>query len=382
MWYGLQDSVSELFGMSAPQHLRKDEFWAVSDVSFELRRGQCLGLIGGNGAGKSTLLKMLNGIIKPDRGEIEMRGRVGALIELGTGFNGILTGRENVYNNGVILGLSKKEIDELFDEIVEFAELQEFIDAPLKNYSSGMRLRLGFAVAAHMKPDILILDEVLAVGDAAFKMKSMSKMYELISSCAVIFVNHSANNLSRVATDILYLEKGENKYYGSDVSRGIETYQQNVRNDLKTIIKDAYGHLLNLQVSSSDETIGHDGLMYMAHLSDLIIFLQFTFTRKVSKYKLVFSFTNKDLIIVGQFHSDYFECSNSEEIQKMKVIIPAVLFVQGHYFVSLEVVGILAEEDTPETVLINYKNCGQFYVISHDSSALGLLQLTGTVALL
>ena len=148
--------------------LRAGEFFAVKDVSFELRRGECLGLIGHNGAGKTTLLKMLNGLIKPDAGTITMRGRVGALIALGAGFNPILTGRENIYINGSVLGLTKKEIDAKIDEIIDFAEIREFIDMPVQSYSSGMSVRLGFAVATALDPDVLIVDEVLAVGGAEF----------------------------------------------------------------------------------------------------------------------------------------------------------------------------------------------------------------------
>jgi lipopolysaccharide transport system ATP-binding protein len=148
----------------------------VNDVSFELKRGQCLGLIGRNGAGKSTLLKMLNGLIKPDKGRIEMRGRVAALIELGAGFNPILTGRENIYNNAAILGFKKKETDHLLGDIIAFSEMEEFIDTPVQYYSSGMKVRLSFAVAAFLKPDVLILDKVLAVGDAGFRIKSFNKM--------------------------------------------------------------------------------------------------------------------------------------------------------------------------------------------------------------
>jgi lipopolysaccharide transport system ATP-binding protein len=174
LWYGLKDVFTEMNPWqprsaalpAAPSgnDLRPAEFWAVNDVSFQLRRGECLGLIGHNGAGKTTLLKMLNGLIKPDSGSITMRGRVGALIALGAGFNPILTGRENVYINGAILGLSKKEIDDQIDSIIDFAEIREFIDSPVQSYSSGMQVRLGFAVATAMKPDVLILDEVLAVG--------------------------------------------------------------------------------------------------------------------------------------------------------------------------------------------------------------------------
>jgi lipopolysaccharide transport system ATP-binding protein len=168
LYYGVLDVFSGIKGSDKKRELRKDEFWAVRDVSFEVRRGECLGLIGHNGAGKSTLLKMLNGLIKPDEGKITMHGKVGALIELGAGFNPILTGRENIYNNAAVIGFSKKEIDAKFDEIVAFSEIEEFLDMPVQNYSSGMKVRLGFAIAAQMEPDVLIIDEVLAVGDLGF----------------------------------------------------------------------------------------------------------------------------------------------------------------------------------------------------------------------
>src|SRR5262245_2276265 len=154
MFYGVQDVVRDIFRLdSYTGELRDNEFWAIDGVSFEVKRGECLGIIGPNGAGKSTLLKMLNGILLPDRGKITRRGRVGARIELVAGFHPMLTGRENIYVNGAILGLGRKEIDRKFDEIVAFAELEDFIDSPVKFYSSGMYVRLGFAVSAHLNPD-------------------------------------------------------------------------------------------------------------------------------------------------------------------------------------------------------------------------------------
>lgn len=213
LWYGVKDIASEAAGRNGGHdRLRPEEFWAVKDVSFELRRGECLGLIGRNGAGKTTLLKMLNGLIKPDKGRIEMRGRVGALIALGTGFNPILTGRENIYVNASVLGLSKKETDEKFDEIVDFAELADFIDAPVQSYSSGMSVRLGFAVASTLKPDILLLDEVLAVGDANFRSKCWRRIGELLQYAAVILVSHEAYAISRVCDRAIMLDKGWVKY--------------------------------------------------------------------------------------------------------------------------------------------------------------------------
>jgi lipopolysaccharide transport system ATP-binding protein len=224
LWYGVRDMNDEVIGRSKKDVLRKDEFWAVKDVNFELRRGECLGLIGHNGAGKSTLLKMLNGLIKPDQGRIEMHGRVGALIELGAGFNPVLTGRENVYINGQILGFTKKEIDEKYEAIVEFAELQDFMETPVQSYSSGMKVRLGFAIAAQMEPDILIIDEVLAVGDLGFRLKCFNVIDSLIQSCCVIFVSHSMQQISRLCSHAMLLGNSKVKFFGEDVSQAIDIY--------------------------------------------------------------------------------------------------------------------------------------------------------------
>jgi lipopolysaccharide transport system ATP-binding protein len=208
LWYGLRDLGNEICGRRHGGGLRPDEFWAVQDVSFELKRGECLGLIGRNGAGKTTLLRMLNGLIKPDAGRIEMRGRVGALIALGAGFNPILSGRENIYVNASVLGLSQRGIDAKIEEIIDFAEIGEFIDMPVQTYSSGMTVRLGFAVASTLKPDVLLLDEVLAVGDANFRSKCWRRIGELLSDAAVILVSHEAYAISRVCDRAILLEKG------------------------------------------------------------------------------------------------------------------------------------------------------------------------------
>jgi len=162
MVYGVTDIGRNTLGLSShSENLRKHEFWAVDDISFEVRKGETLGIIGSNGSGKTTLLKMLNGIFWPDKGKITINGRVGALIEVGAGFHPLLTGRENVYINAAILGMTKEEVDEKFDSIIEFADIGDFLDTPVKFYSSGMYVRLGFAVAVHCEPDILLVDEVL-----------------------------------------------------------------------------------------------------------------------------------------------------------------------------------------------------------------------------
>ena len=233
LWYGVKDIASELnpfatthaeIGSRKCSALREGEFWANDNISFELRRGECLGLIGRNGAGKTTLLKMLNGLIKPDSGTIEMRGRVGALIALGAGFNPILTGRENIYVNGSILGLTKEEIDGKLEDIIDFSEISDFIDSPVQSYSSGMQVRLGFAVATALDPDVLILDEVLAVGDASFRAKCYNRIGDLQKSAAVIFVSHSMEQVGRICDSALVLSKGVQAYVGK-VENAIPMYE-------------------------------------------------------------------------------------------------------------------------------------------------------------
>lgn len=218
LWYGMKDLGRELVGGPNGRNgeLREDEFWAVKDISFELKRGECLGLIGRNGAGKTTLLKMLTGLIKPDAGRIEIRGRIGALIALGAGFNPILTGRENIFVNAAVLGLSKDEINARFDEIVEFAGLAEFIDAPVQSYSSGMVVRLGFAIAATTEPEILLLDEVLAVGDAMFQARCINRIRELQrNGVTTILVSHNMTDIMRYTDSGMYMQDSQIKACGA-----------------------------------------------------------------------------------------------------------------------------------------------------------------------
>ena len=230
LWYGVKDLVSGITGSQANRELRDKEFWAIKDISFELRRGECLGLIGHNGAGKSTLLKILNGLINPDEGSVTMRGRVGALIELGAGFNPILTGRENIYNNGAVLGFTRKEIDAKVEEIIDFSEIREFIDMPVQNYSSGMKVRLGFSVAVQMEPDVLIIDEVLAVGDLGFFFRCLNKIGELIPKTAIIYVSHNMPQVARICTKILLMDRGKSIFNSYQISDGISKYTHSFYN--------------------------------------------------------------------------------------------------------------------------------------------------------
>jgi len=224
----LRDTIAAF--IRNPRRDKKNELWALRDVSFEVADGEALGIIGRNGAGKSTLLKILSRITKPTAGKARIRGRIGSLLEVGTGFHFELTGRENIYLSGAILGMKKNEIDRQFDEIVAFAEVDKFIDTPVKHYSSGMHLRLAFAVAAHLDPEILLIDEVLAVGDLAFQKKCLNKMEDVAAQGrTVLFVSHNMGAIKELCQTALVLKNGKVDYHGSVVS-GIQHYTRNVLN--------------------------------------------------------------------------------------------------------------------------------------------------------
>jgi lipopolysaccharide transport system ATP-binding protein len=207
------------------QAASEEEFWALKDVSFEIRRGERVGIIGRNGAGKSTLLKILSRITEPTTGRVEIRGRVASLLEVGTGFHPELTGRENIYLNGAILGMTRREIRSKFDEIVAFAEVEKFLDTPVKRYSSGMYVRLAFAVAAHLEPEILVVDEVLAVGDASFQKKCLGKMEDVAEreDRTVLFVSHQMAAIQKLCQSCIFLQSGHIFFAGNVVS-AINTY--------------------------------------------------------------------------------------------------------------------------------------------------------------
>ena len=226
LYYGAIDILASAVSpnRAGTRKLRKDEFWAVDDVSFSIARGDTFGVIGQNGSGKSTLLKILNGILLPDSGTVTMNGRVGALIEVGAGFNPVLTGRENIYLNGAILGMTKAEIARKFDSIVAFADVGEFLDVPVRNYSSGMSVRLGFAVAIHAELDMLLVDEVLAVGDAQFQYKCYDRINELRArGTTIILVSHSMSVVERVCTRTLVMDHGKPVFLGP-TAEAIEQY--------------------------------------------------------------------------------------------------------------------------------------------------------------
>jgi lipopolysaccharide transport system ATP-binding protein len=241
MFYGARDMAASACGqLPDSTRLRSGEFWAVKDVDFELKRGESLGIIGPNGSGKTTLLRMLSGIFMPDAGRIEVRGKVGGLIHVGAGFHPMLTGRENIYVNGAILGMPKAMIDRKFDSIVNFADIGDFLDSPVRQYSSGMYVRLGFAVAVHSEPDILLIDEVLAVGDRDFSLKCYSRMQEIRDAGATtVLVSHNEYVIRERSQRALYMRGGSPVFIGPSED-AISLY---IRDDLR--LKAGRGHDLD-----------------------------------------------------------------------------------------------------------------------------------------
>jgi homopolymeric O-antigen transport system ATP-binding protein len=336
LWYGMKDLGSELLGRSHnSEYLRKDEFWAVKDVSFELNRGECLGLIGRNGAGKTTLLRMLNGLIKPDKGRIEMHGRVGALIALGTGFNPILTGRENIYVNASVLGLNKKEIDSKFDEIVEFAELGEFIDAPVQSYSSGMQVRLGFAIATSFKPDILLLDEVLAVGDIGFRAKCFNVISKIINNSAVIFVSHNMPEISRICSSVNVLNKGETIFQGKDIGEGIDCYHSFLTPEEAIITGNNKVTIHSITLESNYKK-NIDTINYMDNLT---LHFDIKINASVKSPVLYVNISNQSLQTIAQCNSFYnkFEFINAGKRSIVTVNLGSMNLNPGLYYLSASI---------------------------------------------
>ena len=245
----------------------KEEFWALSDVSFDVMKGERIGIIGRNGAGKSTLLKVISRITEPTGGRISIKGRVASLLEVGTGFHPELTGRENIYLNGAILGMHRAEIKSKFDEIVDFSGVEKFLDTPVKRYSSGMYVRLAFAVAAHMEPEILIIDEVLAVGDAEFQKKCLGKMQDVSmeGGRTVIFVSHNMAAIESLCQKVIILNEGRQIFTGP-TKEGISTYLDNTSAISKVSISDRKDRTGNGKVRFVDFRILDDRGAYVDNM--------------------------------------------------------------------------------------------------------------------
>lgn len=346
LWYGMRDLGSELIGSSnSHKDLRKDEFWAVEDVSFELKRGECLGLIGPNGSGKSTVLKMLNGLIKPDKGKIAMRGRVGALIELGAGFNPILTGRENIYINGSVLGFTKEEIKEKFESILEFAEIGEFIDSPVQNYSSGMKVRLGFAVAAHMEPDILLIDEVLAVGDIGFTIKCINRMQKIMPNTAFIFVSHGMPMVSLICTKVMVLDSGNVGDYNNDVGKGIDYYLSKFDSSKGSVSGSGKAVVSDVVLSNGQQRVSGNDKLQLDYGDDLSIELNLTLNSSIEQVGIKVLFLSIQMLPVADCFSKFcgFEI-NPKEQSKINLKINNMHLNMGIYSICISVTDLSNNE--------------------------------------
>ena len=213
--FSLKQGFIDLFNKEKRKNKKKNEFWALKDVNFKINKGEVVGFVGSNGAGKSTLLKVVAGVMKPTKGSVSAYGNICPMIELGAGFDMDLTARENIYLNGAVMGYSKELIDSKFDEIVEFSELKDFLDVPVRNFSSGMTARLAFSIATIVDPEILIVDEILSVGDIAFQAKSEAKMLSMINGgTTVLFVSHSIEQIKKICNYVIWIEHGEIKKVG------------------------------------------------------------------------------------------------------------------------------------------------------------------------
>lgn len=301
-------------------------FWALRDINFEVKQGEVLGIIGHNGAGKSTLLKILSRITDPTTGEIMIKGRVSALLEVGTGFHPELTGRENVYMNGTILGMTKKEITRKFDEIIDFSGIEKHIDTPVKFYSSGMKVRLAFAVAAHLEPELLIIDEVLAVGDAEFQKKCIGKMEDVASEGrTVLFVSHNLNAVVNLCSRSILLSKGG--ILKDSTSKEVVDFYLSSKNSVGTVKHQGDEFLISIFASDNS------GFMKPEFYFDDDITLNFTFKNLEYKSKL-------GLAVYDEFERrvfiDFFQFPSTDlEGVSIKACIPKGILTPGKYNVAL-----------------------------------------------
>lgn len=323
----------------------RESFMALKDICFEVSKGDRLAIIGRNGAGKSTLLKVLSRITDPTAGRIQINGRVASLLEVGTGFHPELTGRENIFLNGAILGMSRNEIKQKFDEIVDFAEIEKFLDTPVKRYSSGMYVRLAFAVAAHLEPEILIVDEVLAVGDAQFQKKCLGKMEDVSKNegRTVLFVSHNLPAVRKLCTTGIYIKKGE-VAANSDIESVLKKYKQEFNSytlEFKNLENEHLG-ITGIKVCTED---GSDDLYF-----DKDIFIKTSFQLKCRNKSIAFSyqvFNDEDILLFEAF-VPFANNENSEErAYNVSIKIPQNTLNSGEYYAKL----IFAEDQ--KYILLN-----------------------------
>jgi lipopolysaccharide transport system ATP-binding protein len=315
-----------------------EEFWALNDVTLSINRGEVLGIIGRNGSGKSTLLKILSRITKPTGGRVTIVGKVSSLLEVGTGFHPELTGRENIFLNGAILGMTKKEVALKFDEIVSFAEISKFLDTPVKRYSSGMYVKLAFSVAAHLEPDIMIIDEVLAVGDASFQKKCLGKISDVSrAGRTVLFVSHNMGVINNLCTRALLLENGQMKYLG-DVNTALKMYSEDATQVPHLNMDDYTGDRRGLRqlveiksISIFDENMMPQSIFSMGET--IIIHIQMKFKHAIKEPIFGILFRNMAGTLIHDFRSSFDGYSPNIKvgITTFEIIIPKIHVYPGYY---------------------------------------------------
>jgi len=370
MVYGFKDIASNMLGLSShPERLRKNEFWAVDEVSFEVKRGETLGLIGANGSGKTTILKMISGIFWPDKGKVEVRGKVGALIAVGAGFHPDLSGRENIYLNGAILGMTRKEMAKKFDTIVDFAAIGDFLETPVKYYSSGMFVRLGFAIAAHCEPDVLLVDEVLAVGDEQFRAKCYERISKLKQQCGVVIVSHSLDVIGKACDRCMLIHKSKPVFMGSPAET-IDLYLS-LQAGKKAVVKTSFLRLRSFEIHAKKE-----GEVYVMNSFDpvaLKIELDSDVSQKEATVILFFHKPSGEL--VAEWNSDVNGNGRGVDIvtgsQGMDILIKSLNLKYGLYYMSL----VVTTKDRLKHLL--WIHHGWKLRVKGDAVAVGDYQLSG-----
>ena len=378
MIYGLRDMMGHVVGRPAdPGRLRPEEFWALEEVTFSLGKGESFGIIGPNGSGKTTLLKMLNGIFMPDKGRIRIQGRVGALIQVGAGFHPMLSGRENIYVNGSILGMTRREIDERLQEIIRFADIGAFLDTPVKYYSSGMYVRLGFAIAVHCRPDILLIDEILAVGDSDFQMKCYRKMNEIKKrGTTIVLVSHNEYTIREETDRCLYLDRGQRRFLGN-TEEGINLY---IRDTLERQAR-ATDKQRQTRPDDEDKAARILGLRFLNARGEEVSFLPTGETLVLEVPCEVRRPLTKPIFSVNFYgEGQFFYCANSHyegvvfsRLEpgrwRARVTIPACHLPVHHYVCSV----VIAEEN--ESNLVDWHNMAYSFCVGRALNARGSMKL-------
>ena len=376
-----RESISSLFQSTnrVPAAQQAEEFWALKDINFEIKRGEAVGIIGRNGAGKSTLLKILSRITEPTKGRFEIFGRVSSLLEVGTGFHPELTGRENVYLNGTILGMKRREVKAKFDEIVAFSGVEKFIDTPVKHYSSGMQVRLAFAVAAHLEPEILIIDEVLAVGDAEFQKKCLGKMEDVAGEGrTVLFVSHNMGAVKQLCTKGILIDKGKLGLI-SNISNILDLYLAKSQNKINQ-----QNSLDNLPIDPDFEFLDIK-LLQKGNLTDVLengmsakLQIQYYLKKTINGIQVYLDlYDDQWNLLFKTLHDEDYNSLNStlrleEGVYESSACLPEDLLVAGSYYLTIRAAingvrkispsdGITFKIDVLQTGRYNRERFGNLY---------------------